>query len=249
MSTNSGENLVSFDGAPTLEISMEPSEEVVEHSSDTPADAEPNVSSEPSHEDTVLSEKESEAIHLAILDTITDKFDDLSHGRITRDELKAWLDQNPVYHEKANKSKRLKEAYRDFMASYKEPTTQQKARQEEPVTASRSLEQLVQIELNKALAKKEAESAQQHFASQIDSFASERGLKGDDYTLFKKTASALKQAGIDQTRILDMAYNATVPQKQSGLRLPGGSVVNTQSADKSPDLSEGVTFFTIPLGK
>jgi len=261
MPNDSDENLVPYAGIPSEDMTMEldiTDSEVVDSqtTSTTPVETETKVDpivedEEDSTEEDESSElaKANKEMHLAMLDTIAEKFDDLLHNRITKEDLKTWLDKNALYHEKANKSKRLKDQYRTFMASL---TPETQATTTTDTIPQGDIAQIVAQEVAKALAAKDQEKATTAFTKTIDTFASQKGLKGDTYTLFQTNVNALKSVHttLPQDQILNMAYGATVPQKGNGIVLANqtaGTTVSTQ--EESIDLSKGYTFIDIPVNK
>lgn len=254
---DSGENLVPFEGSPSTNFTMEietdtPSEEVVEHGSDVSTDTTTSVEEntdldveEEDNEEKSSLEKANEKLHLALLDAITDKFDDLSHGRITKEELKQWLDKNPTYHEKADRSKRLKQQYRAFMEEVKTPVPP-------TPTAPADMSTLVAELVQKELARRDNEKNEQLLNQSLDSYASSKSLKGDSYELFKKNVQALKSVhtSVSSQDIFEMAHRATVPLKSTGVNVAQGvTKVATQTAEEPIDLEQGFTFINIPLDK
>lgn len=261
MPTDSGENLIPYNGTPSTDIVMEmeiEGQEVVESTTPTIPQIEATnttvASKEEDEEDSTGEDtpeiaKANKQMHLAMLDTIAEKFDDLSNNKITKDQLKAWLDKNPLYHEKANKSQRLKHEYRDFMASLPtaaETTTTSTA-------APTNIDEIVAQAVQKALAAKETEKSEQTFSTTMNTFASSKGLKGESYDMFQKNVTALRQvhSGAAYDSVLDMAYRATVPFKGTGVVLPTQSGVAPSNVPNSVvDLSgDGAVFIDIPMGK
>ena len=259
MPNDSGENLVPYEGVPSGDIAMEleiEDTEVVDSPTapDAPIATETKVEPvEEEEEDSTDSEgselaKANQRMHLAMLDTIAEKLDDLSNNRITKEELKTWFEKHPDYSEKANKSKRLKEPYRSFMAAFTPETTT-------PTTETApqgDIAQIVAQEVAKALAAKEQEKATTAFSVTVNTFATQKGLKGDTYTMFQTNVNALKQVHktLSQDQILSMAYGATIPQKGNGVVLPNQTATTVASTqDEVVDLSRGAVFIDIPLSK
>ncbi len=256
MQNATGENLVQFNGniMSEMKFDSDTNEEVVDASVEQQPEVEVNTESEVQIDDgkdaqTSNIDKANEAMHLAIIDAITDKFDDLSHGRITKDELKAWLDKNPLYHEKADRSKRLKNEYRTFMTQYNKSKEQQIV-QGAQNNNSIDVNDIVRKTVAQALAERDAQQGEKQFFTSIDEYAASRNLKDDQYDLFKKTAVALSQAGISKDSVFTMAYNAVVPVKHSGASIQGGSIIQAKAPSQEVDLSsrDGAVFINIPLG-
>lgn len=250
MADNAGENFVSFEGDLLSDIKFEEDVAVTEEppteapiDSDIPSDS--DVAEVANSTEDVALVKQNERMHLAILDTIADKFDDLEQGKLTKEEMKAWLDKNELYHDKADKSRRLKAQYRTFMDTL-EATPPVPSN---PATgATGNIDEIVAQAVAKALASQDTQKNEQVFTQSLESFASSKGLKGDTFSTFQKNASALRQVHTEasQDQILVMAYRATIPLKNSGVVLPSqtSGAMPTVSAE-AQDITKGIAFINI----
>lgn len=261
MPTDSAENLIPYEGTPSLDISMDvesEGQEVVEsptlptsqlETTHTTVESKDEDEEDSTGEDARGIAKANKQMHLAMLDTIAEKFDDLSHDRITKEELKKWLDKNPLYHEKADRSQRLKHEYRAFMADLPNSSNTTAT---PPTSAPTNIDEIVAQAVAKALEAKEQEKSSQTFSTTMNTFASSKGLKGENYDTFQKNVVALKQAHttVPQDQILDMAFRATVPLKGIGVVLPTQAGISPQAATPvtdEVDLSQGAVFIDIPV--
>jgi len=242
------ENLTTYEGDIVFDLennlSLEADEEVSgtpevpeekgteEEEIDVPEESED--SEEVSEDD--KEDKKYDQLHVALIDVIAEKFDLLAEGKLTNTELKAWLDRNPVFHETANKSRRVKHLYRAFME------TQPQEQPPQPDNISVLVADLVQ----KELARLGQEKSTKVLQSETDSFAESKGLKGESYELFKTTVQALLgvHKTMDRAQLLDMAYRAVVPLKPQGVKVAGGASVPPQTEQKQ-DLSLGVEILSL----
>ena len=209
---------------------------------------EEGVQAEETTQETTVSQQEVEAAKRMVIDTVEDKFRDLSNGRLSGPELRQWFIEHPEVAETASKAKRVKEAYRTFMSTAETPAQAE----EETLPEVKSEEKPVTLkEIEKMLNERETKILESRMLKERDKltedFASQRGIVDEEYTKLKATADALyKTQDWEYADALEAAQRALFPQKPKPVQVPitspAPSLGKETVENENVDLSRGFTI-------
>jgi len=181
---------------------------------------EPQKEVEPAKEDKVFK-KQAEDNRRMVIDMLEEKFQQVQKGSLSEDQLKQWFSQHPELGETANRSKRVKEKYRELMSK----PSQEKAEvaepgEDQPLTLKELKTYLHDFEEEreaKYLSKQLAKERDDH----IENFAEKHQVLDSNFDSLKRNADALFKANPDWTyeRAVQSAYYTINPQKGSSVNI------------------------------
>lgn len=173
---------------------------------------------------------------LMVIDSIEREFNRLDAGKLSPEELAEYL-KRPEIAEIADKSKRMKERYRDFIGKF-DRGEYQKIREEDAGTTTKTEPQTEKERMLEYLREHDAQrerdlierKLQEERNLQSEKFAAERGIKDEDFKRFEKTAKVLFETneGWSYTDALDAANRALFRTKGSPTMVPSGTQSTVQ---------------------
>ncbi len=182
----------------------------------------------PKPEDEKIFKKQAEDNRKLVIDMLEDKFQQLKDGRLKSDELKKWFSTHGEIAETANRSKRVKDRYRELM------DTAVETQKEIPPETIETEEPLTRKELEATLAKFSEEqnirnvsrSIIQERENQLENFAIEHKVLDKSFDSLKRNADALFKANpdMDYPDAVKAAYHAFNPQKSSPVNIPTSQI-------------------------
>lgn len=182
----------------------------------------------PKLEDEKIFKKQAEDNRKLVIDMLEDKFQQLKNGKLKPDELKQWFSTHGEIAETANRSKRVKDRYRELMDTAVE--TQKEILPESIDTE----EPLTRKELEATLAKFSEEQNIRNFSrsivqereTQLEDFAIEHKVLDKSFDSLKRNADALFKANpdMDYQDAVKAAYYAFNPQKGSPVNIPTSQI-------------------------
>ena len=205
---------------------------------DTPPSQEEEDSldtSEKSEPSTSNDERKREEVYKKILiDELEERFTMFASHQITADQLKAWIDKRGL-HETADRSKRVKEDYRDFMKSFAQ-TSPATAKTEIPEDFDSVLDQKLDAKIQERIQKQE-EFKRDETAKL---YAQEFKFQDKEYESLVKNAAALQSTNPtwSYTDSLQAAHRVLRPTRQNIPLPPGVNAPHLQNTDEKVDLSQ-----------
>jgi len=210
----------------------------------------PTGESEPTAEDTTVSEDSSE--RRMVIDTIETKLDKFDQGNLSKEELEAFFTENEEIARIANKSKRVKERYRAFTEGnhpkLKEETPAREEALKEEVPTLAADAPLTAKDLENFFEKREAERIERTLKGErrqaFERFATNHNVVDAEATSLEKTANALMQVHADWEygEALKAAYRANGGElKPKPVQVVGRGLASEAPVDpdEKVDLSEG----------
>ncbi len=179
---------------------------------------------------------------------LQDKLKQANDGQLDKKELQEWFKSHPELADTANRSKRVKEQYRELMEA---PITQQEASKETTPKKGLAKEEseedrpLTIRELKKYDEERETRILEKALASQREdkytSFAEKHKVVDDDASALKRNAEALFKANPDWSydQALQGAYNTINPRKGRPNNISTGNLPAPESMVTKIDASAG----------
>ena len=182
---------------------------------------------------------EGSKAHTQVIELLQDKFEQLKEGKLTEEELKEWFGKHPDFADTANRSKRIKEDFRELMenqATEPKPEKVEAKSDEKPLTI-KDLEKYDAEREERLIAK--AQERERH--NQLTEFAVKNKLVDDQVTMLERNAAALYKANPewDYGTAVKAAYAVVNPQKGSPVNVAGSSLKSPESYESKFDATRG----------
>lgn len=200
--------------------------------------------------------KQAEDNRKMVIDMLEDKFMQLQDGRLKESDLKSWFVAHPELAETANRSKRVKDRYRELMEKPVTRSTSENVTIPDSQISSETSEELenkplTQKDLAITLAKfneeQEIKLATKLITKErqdfIEGFAEKHQVLDKDFTVLQRNADALFKANPewDYSEAVRAAYATVNPSKGTPVQVP-----NTQMP--APEMVQSKVDASIPGG-
>lgn len=229
---------------PKTEENLPPQDAGKEISSTPNVDAKPAEKAVAKQENsTPTFQKEADEAREQVLDLLQEKFTQLKEGELNEEDLKAWFTKNPSFADTANRSKRLKEDFRNLMEkSNGQPATESKATPEDKPLTLKDLQAYDQEREARVLAKAQEREQQREFTD----FAVKHKVVDADAKQLKINADALYKANPewDYAKAVSTAYSTINPQKSAPTNISANSLGAPESQDTKIDATKGVQLIS-----
>ena len=200
------------------------------------------------------AKRKADKAHSQVIDLIEDKFKLLDDRKMEDEELRKWFLDHPEFADTANRSKRMKDKFRNLMERSPEvrrgekmvPESKEEVDDDKP-EEKRSLgdKPLTSGELMKMLDERDERLIERSLTKERDSkaedFAAEHKVLDEEYTKLKRNAEALFEANDDWTyeRALEAALTAMNAGKPKPLNVAAqGERAIAQEGQDKVDLTQ-----------
>lgn len=196
-------------------------------------------------EDGKIFKKQAEDNRKMVIDMLEDKFQQLSTGKIKDSDLKQWFSSHSELAETANRSKRVKDRYRELMEKPLEvlPSDETILDEEEKPITPKELARILEEHGAEQEARILSKTLIQDREKTFESFAVSKRVVDQDVDVLKRNAEALYKVNPewDYQDALAAAYHTITPSK--------GKPVNiAPSSTPAPDLNQIKIDATAPGG-
>lgn len=184
----------------------------------------------PKPEEEKIFKKQAEDNRKLVIDMLEDKFQQVKSGKLSQDELKKWFSTHGEIAETANRSKRVKDRYRELMDTAVEtpreiPQETSEVITEEPLTRKELEATLARFNEEQSI-KNISRSIVQERETQLEDFAIVHKVLDKNFDSLRRNADALFKANpeMDYSEAVTAAYHAFNPQKSSPVNIPTSQI-------------------------
>jgi len=178
--------------------------------------------------------------HEQVIDLLQEKFAQLKKGNLSEESLKDWFTKNPNFADTANRSKRLKEEFRQLMEKPVESSPSDSS-EDKPLTI-KDLEKYDEARETRILAKAQQREQEKEFTE----FAVAHKVVDADAVQLKRNAEALYKANSDWSwqDAIKAAYPTVNTPKGSSVNAPTSNFKAPEVMGQKQDATQGIQLIS-----